>query len=294
VPDYMPYTTEKSMVFQVVESWLNGSREVALQAMWDLLDGRSIADLPPLDSTTLNYPPYATPALRRKHVEEDWWGREQNPTGQWEGQDPYDPVNNPTTGFWKHWYGDAEPVFRETMIRALAISLGVPRESGQDTDKYHGKRRPVKLRGGTQHWPISILWKCPSPWYEGWIEFKAYGGRARAQANDGHVTVVLTTPSHGVKLYTSPIRPVGSPTVVNDPYNAYALNPTEPAGPEGLWVVSQAAHVQIPTPPPTATPPGSWTPPTLGQPVLSVGSVVCVSPAVGDGGAAPSGIPFTP
>jgi|GEM_PF-4369795 len=287
----MPYTTEKSMVFQVVETWGNGSRDVALQAMWDLLDGKAISELAPVASTTLNYPPYDTPDLRRQHVEEHWWGRTKDATGAWVDQPPYDPANNPTTGFWKHWYGNAEGVFRETMIRALAISLGLPREDAQDTQKYGGKGRPLRLRGGSQHWPLSILWKCPSPWYEGWIEFKDYGGRP---ANNGHVTVVLSTPSHGVKLYDSPIRPPGSATVTNDPYHAYAVNPTVPAGPEGLWVVSQAAHCLMPTVPPGPTPPGTWTPPTLGQPVMSAGSVVCISPAVGDGGASPTGIPYTP
>ena len=230
-------------------------------------------------------------ALRRQHVEEHWWGRRPDAAGKWADQPSYDPVTNSTTGFWKHWYGDAEGVFRETMIRALSISLGLPRESPAVTEKHRGKARPVKLRGASQHWPVSILWKCPCPWYEGWIEFKDYGGR---EANDGHVTVVLSTPSHGVKLYDSPIRPPSSATVANDPYNAYAVNPTKPAGPEGLWVVSQAAHALMPNPKSEGTPPGTWAPPTLGQPVLSVGSVVCVSPAVGDGGVAPSGIPYVP
>jgi hypothetical protein len=224
-------------------------------------------------------------------VEEHWWGRRRVTPGNWADQAPYDPVNNPTTGFWKHWYGDAEGVFRETMIRALAISLGVPREDPADTAKHRGKKRPPAMRGTSQHWPISILWKCPSPWYEGWIEFKDY---RRPGAKSGHVTVVLSTPSHGVRLFDSPIRPVTSPAVVNDPYGSYQVNPTEPAGPEGLWVVSQVAHTLIPTPPPEPTPAGTWTPPTLGDPVVSVGSVVCVSPAVGDGGVAPEGIPFTP
>ncbi len=288
----MPYTTEKSMIFQVVESWSNGSRDVALQAMWDLLDGRAISDLAPIASSTLDYAPYDTPALRRQHVEAHWWGRKQDGTGAWIDQPPYDPVNNPSTGFWKHWYGNAEGVFRETMIRALAISLGLPREDPADTERYRGKRRPQRLQGGAQHWPLSILWKCPCPWYEGWIEFKDYG--AARSVKGGHVTVVLSTPSHGVKLYDSPIRPATAPTVANDPYHAYALNPNEPAGPEGLWVVSQAAHSQIPNAKQDPTDAGTWTPPTLGQPVYSAGPVVTVAPAVPDGGAAPGGMPFTP
>ena len=297
MPDFMPYTTEKSMIFQVVESWANGSREVALQAMWDLLDGtKKISDFDPIRSTTLDYPPYDTTDKRRKHVEEDWWGHTAtNPLGtQWSDKQP-DYAVKPTTGFWKHWYGNAEGVFRETMIRALAISLGLPREDPAVTNEYRGSARPPAMRGGSQHWPISILWKCPCPWYEGWIEFKESPkpwwcpGPKR-----GHVTVVLSTPSHGVKLYDTPIRPSNARSVRDDPYHAYQKNPVEPSGPEGLWVVSQSLHTLMPNPVPTSPYPGEWGPPTLGEPVLSTGPVVCVAPAVPDGGASPSGIDYIP
>jgi hypothetical protein len=287
----MPYTTEKSMIFQVTESWLNSSRTTALGALWHLVDHRPISDMAPVASSNLNYPPVDTVDKRKAHVEEHWWGRKKDATGAWVDQDTYDPVNNPTTGFWKHWYGHAEPVFRETMIRALCISLKISRSTAERSREF-GVRKPAWLTQGSQHWPISILWKCPSPWYEGWVEFKDYGAARSVSA--GHVTVVLSTPSHGVKLYDSPIRPVGSPTVKGDPYHAYALNPDEPAGPEGLWVVSQAAHTQIPNAKAAPTGAGDWTPPTLGQPVYSAGPVVTVSPAVPDGGAAPPGMPYQP
>jgi len=295
----MPYTTEKAMIFQVVETWGNGSRDTALQAMWDLLDGiKKIADFDVLRSTTLNYAPYETVEKRQRHVEEDWWGH--TPIGpaanvpRWsDTQPPYH--ERPMTGFWKHWYGDAEGVFRETMIRALAVSLGLPRETEAVTKQWRGKPRPQNLRGSGQHWPISILWKCPSPWYEGWIEFKAERKPWwRLGPPQGHVTVVLSTPSHGVKLYDTPLRPSSADSVALDPYQAYRKDPVEPAGPEGLWVVSQTLHTLMPNTTQTSAYPGEWGPPVLGKPVLSTGPVVCVAPAVPDGGAAPSGIPFTP
>ncbi len=291
MPDFMPYTTEKSMIFQVTESWLNSNRTNALGALWHLVDGGPISEMAPVGSTNLNHPPVDTVDKRKAHVEEHWWGREQDAAGAWVDQPPYDPVSNPTTGFWKHWYGNAEGIFRETMIRGLCISLGISRSRAEQSKEF-GRRKPSKLSAGSRHWPISILWKCPCPWYEGWIEFKDYG--AARSVKGGHVTVVLSTPSHGVKLYDSPIRPATAPTVANDPYHAYALNPNEPAGPEGLWVVSQAAHSQIPNAKQDPTDAGTWTPPTLGQPVYSAGPVVTVAPAVPDGGAAPGGMPFTP
>ncbi len=287
----MPYSTEKSMIFQVTESWINGPRTTAVQALWHLVDGKPVADMAPVGSSNLNYPPIDTVDKRRAHVEEHWWGRKQDATGAWVDQDPYHPANNPTTGFWEHWYGDAEAVFRETMIRALCISLGISRKLAEQS-KNHGLRKPGRLSAGSRHWPISILWTCPSPWYEGWIEFKDYGSIRSVKG--GHVTVMLSTPSHGVRLYDSPIRPADAPTVLNDPYQAYALNPDEPAGPQGLWVVTQAAHSQMPSTAPPPTPAGTWAPPTLGQPVYSAGPVVTVSPAVPDGGAAPGGMPYVP
>ena len=288
----MPYTTEKSMIFQVTESWANGSRDDALAALRHLATGGRISEMAPVGSTNLDQYTGTDATWRRKHVEEHWWGNRQDASGAWEKQPPYDPVSNPTTGFWAHWYGDAEAVFRETMIRALCISLGLKRADATRFRELSPKRKtiPVEMRGARQHWPISILWKCPCPWYEGWIEFKAYDGKPTAQ--HGHVTVVLSTPSHGVKLYDTPIRPTNQPPVSNDPWGTYQLNPEQPAGPEGLWVVSQSVHAQIASAPSTKTPAGTWAPPTLGTPVFSAGPVVTVATAVGDGGVAPPGLPL--
>ena len=290
----MPYTTEKSMIFQVTESWVNGSRADALGALWHLVGGGRIADMAPVGSPNLDTYTGTTAPWRRDHVEEHWWGSTPNAAGGWGPQEPYDPVNNPTTGFWQHWYGDAEGIFRETMIRALCISLGLARSEAEQLRPMFGRRKtiPVSLRGnGTQHWPISIIWKCPCPWYEGWIEFKQYSGRSTPKG--GHVTVVLSTPSHGVKLYDTPIRPTNQPPVSNDPWGTYQLNPDGPAGPEGLWVVSQAAHAQIATNQSNnKSAANTWGPPTLGLPVYSAGPVVTVATAVGDGGVAPPGIPL--
>jgi hypothetical protein len=285
----MPYTTEKSQIFQITESWANGNRAVALEALWDLIEGQSIADFPVVGSGNIQGDGRSVDQ-RRQHIREDWWGWKQPVPARGQGdqfdpnQKPYDPDTNPTTGFWQHWYGNAEAVFRETMIRALAVSLGLPRSATRGT---HGS----SAAGGKQHWPISILWKCPCPWYEGWIEFKKYPGGA---PNDGHVTVILSTPAHGVKLFDSPVQP------------GAVVNPDAPAGKEGLWVVSQSVHLMVDNPSrpqeaqrpalpdSSSSPAGTWGPPTLGQPVRSVGSVVCVAPQIGDGGVNPDGIPFQP
>jgi hypothetical protein len=292
----MPYTTEKSPVFQVVESYVNVDRPRLLQLLWDLLDGGDIASLDPVDSTTLDVAPYYTPALRRVHAKRDWWGYpEVPPPGSKNYQPPQEPFNrrtHPYSGFWNHWYGDAEKIFRETMIRAFSLSLGLPREDAATTEEFGGGPRPPDLQNTPgrdgQHWPITILWKCPEPWYEGWIEFQEWGSGRR----EGHVTVVLSTPAHGRPLYDTPVRPLSS--VANDPYHAYELNPPDRRGPTGLWVVSHVLNYKwYPRRGPgVPSAPTSWGPPVLGAPVESLGAVVCVSPAVGDGGASPTGIPY--
>ena len=159
MPEFMPYTTEKSLVFQVIESFVNGSRARALESLWTLVEMNPVTNVQAIDSTNLNPPEnpggYPNAAARRQHVEHDWWGWEQPPPAPGAGdqfdpkQQPYDPLTNPTTGFWQHWFGNAEAVFRETMIRALTVSLGLPRTATRTTPG----------NTGNQHWPISILWK---------------------------------------------------------------------------------------------------------------------------------------
>jgi len=289
----MPYTTEKNPMFQVVESYMNGpqNRTRSLQALWDLVDGERIADSNPVKSTTLDHGPLNTPPLREKHIEEDWFGRRPDPPPpqdpqQWLDQEQFDPVTKQNTGFWNYWYGDCEGIFRETLIRAFALSLGLARDKLELTNGQRPHEHPE--RPG-QHWPITFLWKCPEPWWEGWIEFQSWG----SGPHDGHVTVVISTPAHGVALYDSPVR---VPPPNDHPYNAYAEDPIDRKGPTGLWVVSQKKNgTWNPDVFPSApSPPASWGVPVLGAPVRSEGKVVCVSPAVGDGGAAPYGIPYQP
>jgi hypothetical protein len=287
----MPYTTEKSPIFQVVEHYLNNDRMRTLALLWRLLDGDPITSLEPIRSRTLDHQPYPTPADRAAHANRDWWGWEER-GGTWFSQEPFHQHENPYTGFWNHWYGDAEGIFRETMIRALSLALGLPKEDPAVTQQHRGKARPQALhhhKGRTgQHWPISILWKCPEPWYEGWLEFQSWGDGPR----EGHVTVVLSTPAHGVALFDTPVRPARD--VQGDPYHAYELNPRDRRGTTGLWVVSHVWNRKWnPAADPWApSPPTSWGPPVLGAPVESLGEIVCVSPAVGQGGASPTGIPY--
>jgi hypothetical protein len=286
----MPYTTEKSPIFQVIESFFNQDRDRALRSLWSMLDGDWLSDQPPVTASSLNHGPLNTPAKRQEHVNDHWWGFLKNAAGNWDPkQEPFDPKTNPTTGFWELWYGDAEGIFRETIIRAFSVALGIPREEDSVTEQYRGQERPANMRG-TRHWPLSIIWKCPSPWYEGWIEFKEWGPGPR----EGHVTMVLSTPAHGVQLYNTPVL-LTQAKQADPPYNAYQLDPREPAGPNGMWVVSQVFHNKWKPPSNAASQSGNWSVPTPGAThVQDVGPVVVVATRVADGGVAPGGIPYTP
>ena len=295
----MPYTTEKNIIFQVIESYCNDTnhRERVLQVLWDLIAGADIATQTPVMAPSLD--PLTPPAVgrtarqeRTRYINEDWFGKKERRAGNNFTYGPQ-PVWNPSaqagglpnTGTWNWWYGDCEGILRETLIRALCLSLGLSKTQAEDPAKPdHSPHR------GYQLWPISFLWKCPQPWYEGWIEFQRWG----ANPQDGHVTVVISSPAHGVKLYNTPVRPSGWPPVVLDPFHAYAYNPDDRTEKTGVWVVSQVLNAawnpaDYPSGP---TPPTTWGPPVLGAPVRSQGEVVCVSPAVPDGGASPTGIPY--
>ena len=233
MPIHMPYTTEKAAAFQVVEDYMNADRPRACEMLFDLVDGKRVTDVPPIASSTLNVspPPYNDPDYRKQYVREEWWGEKKLPNGQWQPPPAFNKQTHPTTGFWEYWYGEPEPVFTETLVLGMCVALGVRRPDRNISDSRKQEWRE-ELNNGTQHWPTSIFWKCPAPWFEGWIEFQRWGRGRRA----GHVTIIMSTPAHGVKLYNAPQRPMGRGR--NRHPWAYQEDPREPAGNNGLWVVS--------------------------------------------------------
>lgn len=255
----MPYSLEKGPYFSVLEDYVNGSRQRARSALEELRAGAPIATIGALDSKTLDAGPYDTAALVA-HLNTDWFGFQQV-GGAWAPQDPYDPKTNPTTGFWVGWYGDCEAIFRETLIRACELSLGLD----------HGESAPMRI---TQHWPIELFWRCPVPWFEGWVTWR----RAPSSAAGGQVTVIVSTPGHGHPLVNTPLRKASPPPA------GYQQDPTSAPGSQGMWVVSQSYHRPRPAVLSAESGLGEWTFPTVGLAFTSEGDVVVVAPPEHEGG----------
>ena len=176
---------------------------------------------------------------------------------------------SPTTGFWQAWHGDCEGVLRLTLIHALEVSLGIPHT------------QPAAANA-TQHWPIELFWRCPIPWFEGWVTWRARQRTVR--------------PGHGPPLDTQPRPPAEehSPAVQNPPDPDYAEDPPAAVGPQGSWVVSQRYHrprvIVLSLPSPV----GQGTFPTLALAYNSEGAPVTVSPAEWEGGVLNPPTPWIP
>ncbi len=157
------------------------------------------------------------------------------------------------------------------MIRACELSLGLN----------HGEDCTIPPR---RHWPVDLFWKCPQPWFEGWVTWHQHG----PGMHDGQVTVLASTPGHGHPLKNTPLRQ-------NEPASGgYRLNPVAPEGPQGMWVVSQQYHKPRPVVTTEESGLGEWSFLTLGLGFESRGEVVVVAPPEDEGGILPNPRPFQP
>jgi hypothetical protein len=250
----MPYHLEKGPLLSVLDDFFNsGSEARLLTALNDLRSGMRLTDVGVFDSTNLydpNYPwPYQNRGQLVAHFEQHWLG---NP--------PLNPMTAGTqTGHWQFYQGPVETIIRETLIRALELVLGIK----------HGKNNPTP----TRHWPIDFWWKCPQPWFEGWLTW-------RQSAGSGHVTVIFATPADdGVVLR--------EPATEATPAPARITTDTE-----GSLLVSAERHNQtvqytvMPTGLGNVIFPTTWT--------QDSGGVVTLKPNFGSGGARNGGLPYTP
>lgn len=145
-----------------------------------------------------------TEASRVSHVNDHWFGL----AAVGDQYVPWQPKpamgdRKWTTGWWAKWRGDAHGIFRETVIRALEISMGLNHlfESAPTTN--------VDIAGwpaAKRHWPIQFLWMCGPPKFEGWVHWRSFNGVTLAKDTgasglasepldkEGVVTVIFTTP----------------------------------------------------------------------------------------------------
>ncbi len=140
---------------------LRGLRQKNTSGGWafDLVD---VGSMDAKGNVTLPGGTTMTVAQNKAHLNQHWFGKGAG------------SQNANTTGWWNGWKGDAEGVMRQTLIRALEVSLGV--EHGRD---------PVPANR-TRHLPLDFYWVCGVPRLESYISW-----------NSNQVTVVVITPGFG-------------------------------------------------------------------------------------------------
>jgi hypothetical protein len=250
----MPYHLEKGPLLSVLEDFCNRGPEARLvKALKELRAGTPLPDVGPFDSPNLYWPrfpwPYQNPGQLIAHFNDHWLG--------------IPPTSTTHTGHWQFYEGPVEDIMRETMIRALELVLGVDHDPADEA--------PVP----TRHWLIDFFWKCPQPWFEGWVSWRKLG----QGWSEGKVTVIFATPADdGV--------------VLRDPRREADLVPNQVAnGSEGSWLVSSALHTQnvqltvVPTSSGSVIFPTTWT--------VDTPNIVVVAPRFGSGGSKNGGMPYT-
>jgi hypothetical protein len=124
-----------------------------------------------------------SPQIRTDHLNNDWFGK-QLVNGAWEKYS----VNSPSTGWWIEWEGDAEGVFKETLIRALEVAFGIAHDEASPTNPSHIA-------------PIQFFWICGLPRFESYISWRTvcparkFLGFEIAPATL-EVTVLILTPGY--------------------------------------------------------------------------------------------------
>lgn len=256
----MPYHLEKGPLLSVLDDFCNsGSHARLATALKALRGGATLTGVGVFDSPNLYSPAFSFPYRNRAelitHFETHWLG--------------YAPLNPATnghqTGHWQFYKGPVEKIMRETLIRALELVLGVP----------HGGRDDAV--NPSRHWTIDFWWKCPQPWFEGWVTWRntAQGGKTDP---GGKVTVIFATPSDDGVVLRNPLAEAS-------PATAAVTNASE-----GSWLISAARHHQalqvtvVPQPHGTLVFPTTFT--------IDSDDVGTFAPHFGSGGAKNGGFPY--
>jgi hypothetical protein len=236
----MPYHLEKGVTLRLVEQHLNGDRPEMGRVLEALRSADSAAwvseVLPGLWADGGFAARAEVGSDARNHLLRDWFGVDG-------AGDP-----GPGTGFWIAYRGDVERIVRTSLVWALELALGLER----------GADPATRADAGPPHL-IELFWKCPAPWFEGWVVRRPATARPDGPAL---VTVLFVTPSHtGANVAESPVaaafsalRGPGHPVPsMEDDYDqldtdwapsALAGRPRVPAGDRryGTWVVTHADH----------------------------------------------------
>ncbi len=225
MPEGMPYHLEKGPTLRLLESALNGLTKTQLRQRFQRLNAEDTS----LDwlfgeevwaDTAFERGPNVNGAAVVDRIAREWFGYAAQEDGS------YTPQQTPTTGYWIAYQGAVDKVVRRTLAWAVQIALGLESDGT-------GPSRSTK-------WEIELFWKCPSPWFEGWVISRpvqpppAGGGGKRL--NRGLVTVIFMSPPHeGSNVAESPIAVSPKPTKAGIPYRV----PSWQADYEQVWPRSQ-------------------------------------------------------
>lgn len=250
----MPYHLEKGPLLSVLDAFVNtGSDERLVNALKKLRAGAPLTSIGPFDSPNLYHPSFPFPYRQQADLVAHF-------NNHWLGQAPLNAnTDGRQTGHWQFYTGPVEEIVRETLIRALELVLGVRHDPNDAAPQ------------PTRHWTIDFWWKCPQPWFEGWVTW-------RNTKSAGHVTVIFATPSDDGVVLRNPTA------------EATSVPPDVTNATEGSWLISSKTHTQVLQLTAVWTPlgklvfPSTWT--------TDPGPVVTLSPKLGSGGAANGGFPY--
>lgn len=270
----MPYHLEKGPYLSVIESFADKDELTLYDALVALRNpANRIEDVGgaagPLSSPQAASSAMSNSALK-DHVRQHWLGQTQpDGSGGWVQPAYGDAVTQ--TGDWHQWYGDADAVIRQTLVRAAEAALGLA-HGATLADPGKSPRR----------WPVELFWKCPQPWLEGWVSWRKHGSGRR----DGQVTVVIATPGNGAPVNSSPV-----PAQPSSPNTPFQIGPSKASGDHGMWVVTHLHNDPAPVQPPAPSGQGHWQEPVFGATCVSTGPVTVVAPSEIYGGVLPGGRP---
>jgi hypothetical protein len=217
----MPYTLAKGTILAVLEGLANPTNPVELDRLRDALAILRDPTVPLTDIAVVHGLEPATSGLAplAERLDRFWFGKHQDASGVWKPQLPFGPGNT-RTGYFKRYYGDVEAILRETLVRAIEVSFGLDHDAA--------------LADATRQWPVELLWKCPNPWFEGWVTWRRHG----TGPTEGQVTVILATPGEDA----NPVINVAAlPPGVTAPLPEPTALSTDD---QGMWVVTHHRHVK--------------------------------------------------
>jgi hypothetical protein len=231
----MPYMLEKGSLFPVVEDYVS-----SIAQRLTLLENLKNRAVPVWDTGVL-WP------VAANHVRDHWLGNPAFDAAAGEFRQPTtgNPATESPTGFWLNWRGPAEAILRETLHRAIEVSLGVAHQDSATpagaaaAQAFVTSHDPAKAPPGpySRWWPIEILWVCGAPNFQGWITWREHG----SGPTDGQVTVVLTTPPPKTEypMYMSvKVPPTAHPSSTGDNYKEVGVGDAgDVSYPRGVWVV---------------------------------------------------------